>query len=77
MGRLRRFASAMVMTGMIAGGMLVATARVEAAGKKGGGDGQAATCEYLLNIITYPYVSPVIRASALSLYISLGCSTQP
>lgn len=60
------------MAGLMSTGMFVGTT-VEAAGKKKGGDGQAATCAYLLTVINYPYVSPVIKATAISLYISYGC----
>ena len=37
------------------------------------GDGQTATCAYLLRVITYPHTSPVIKVWATSLYNSLGC----
>jgi hypothetical protein len=59
------------MAGLISTGVFGATA--EAAGKKNGDDGQAAICAYLLSVITYPYVSPVVKAMAVSLYVSYGC----
>lgn len=72
MGTLRRFSAAAVMAGMIAGGMALGTARLEAKAK-GGGDGQAAICAYLLNVINYPGVSPFIKALAQATYVRLGC----
>jgi hypothetical protein len=58
---------------MITSGTL-GMARLEAAGKKGGGsDGQTATCDYLRNIINYPYTSPAVKVWAISLYNSQGC----
>ena len=73
MAYLRRFSAATVMTVLIAGGMTLGATRVEAAPKKGGSDGHGATCTYLLSVINYEYVSPVIKVWAVSLYNSLGC----
>lgn len=73
MTRVRRLSAAMLMAGMVAGFMVVGSARVEAA-KPGGGGGQDAVCAYLLKVINYPYVSPTIKAWASSLYTSLGCT---
>lgn len=72
MKRMRRLAASAVMAGVLASGMLIGTARIQAAEKKGG-DGQGATCAYLLNVINYPYVSPYIKVWAISLYNSMGC----
>lgn len=72
MTRVRRLSAAMLMAGMVAGFMVVGSARVEAA--KPGGGGQEAVCAYLLKVINYPYVSPIIKAWASSLYTSLGCT---
>ena len=73
MSRVRRFSAAMVVALLIAGGTTPGITRVEAAGKKGGSDGQGATCAYLLSVINYQYVSPAIKVWAVSLYNSLGC----
>jgi hypothetical protein len=54
-------------------GGVLEPARVQVAKKKGDSDGQAATCAYLLSIINYPYVSPTIKAWAISEYIARGC----
>lgn len=73
MNYLRRFSTATMVTVLLAGGLSLAATPVEAAGKKGGTDGQGATCTYLLSVINYQYVSPVIKVWAVSLYNSLGC----
>jgi len=70
---IRRLGGAVMIAGMLASGMPFAVARVEAADKKGGGDGQTATCAYLLSVINYPYVSVYVKTWAMSLYTSLGC----
>jgi hypothetical protein len=73
MKALRKFGVAALIAGVLAIGMPFGAARVEAAGKKGGGDGQTATCAYLLSVINYPYVNVYIKAWAMSLYTSLEC----
>ena len=57
---------------LLAGVMLLAAPRLDAAPKPKG-DGQTATCAYLLRVITYPHTSPVIKLWATSLYNSMGC----
>jgi hypothetical protein len=76
MRQLRKFGSALALAAMIAGGMMLGTARVEAKGGKGGGGGsvQAAVCTYLLSVITYPYISPEIQAYAVSLYVAMAAT---
>jgi hypothetical protein len=61
-----------LVAGLIITSGMLGPANVEAAKKKGS-DGQTATCEYLRNIIDYPYVSPAIKVWAISLYNSQGC----
>jgi hypothetical protein len=73
MKRMRRLAQSVLMAALIAVVMVVGSARLDAADKKGGGDSHAAICAYYWSIITYPYVSPTIQAYALSLYIAEGC----
>ena len=74
MKRMRRLSGAAMMAGLIASGMLLGTARVEAAGKKGSDDGQAAVCVYLASVINYPNVNEYVKLWAMSLYNSMGCS---
>ncbi len=71
MKRRRWNATTLVLGLMLTGGIL-GTGRLEDA-KKGGTDGQVAKCEYLRSIIEYPYVSPAIKAWAISLYNAEGC----
>jgi len=77
MKKLHRFSAAIVLSGLVAGGMVLGTARVEAKGKGGGGGGnvQEAVCSYLLSVITYPNVNETIKAYAISLYVAAGCDT--
>jgi hypothetical protein len=72
MRRFRVVSAAAVMASLIA----VGTSSLEAKSKTGG-DGQSATCQYLLSVINYSYVSPTIQAMAISLYNSLGCAAVP
>jgi hypothetical protein len=69
----RRRCSATLVLGLMLTGGSLGTGRLEAA-KKGGEDGQVAKCQYLLSIIEYPYVSPTIKAWAISLYNAEGCN---
>ena len=75
MKKLRKFGVAMVLAGLIAGGMMLGTARVEAKGKGGGGggDGKDAVCAYLASVLNYPYLSPVIEPYVRSLFDAYGC----
>jgi hypothetical protein len=73
MKRMRRLAQSVLMAALIAVVMVVGTARLDAADKKGGGDPHTAICAYYWSIITYPYVGPTIQAYVLSLYIAEGC----
>jgi hypothetical protein len=70
MTKIRRMGGAVVLAGMMAGGL--GTATLEAT-KPGGGGGNAAICAYLKKIIAYPNTSPYIRAYALSLWSAYGC----
>jgi hypothetical protein len=73
MKRLRRCRAAAIVPGLIMLSGMLGAPDLATAGKKGGSDGQAATCEYLRSIITYPYFSPAVQAWAISLYNSQGC----
>lgn len=70
MGPVRRFGAAVMMAAMLAGGMTVGSATLEAKGKKGTSD---AVCGYLYSVITYPYVTPTIQNYAIQLYLAYGC----
>ena len=72
MGPIRRFGAAVTVAAMLAGGLTVGSATLEAKGK-GGGDAQAAYCAYLENILNYPYVSPSIYQYVLALWWAAGC----
>jgi hypothetical protein len=74
MKHVRRLGGSALIAGLIAIALIIGTARLDAATKKGGGDSQAAICAYYWSIITYPYVSPTIQAYVISLYIAQGCS---
>ena len=72
--RGKRFSAAAVIAGVLAGGMMLGTARLEAKGGKGGGGGVNGTiCDALLAVITYKYVSPAIKDYATSLYLAYEC----
>jgi hypothetical protein len=70
MRHARRFTTALVLAGMVASGMMLGSARLEAKGKGGGG---GTICSYLLSVITYPYVSDSIKAYATYLYLAYDC----
>ena len=72
MTRLRRFSSAFFYAFLIATVMTVGSASVEAAGRK---PPKGGICEYLEQIINWPYTSEYIKAWALSLYSYYGCDT--
>ena len=72
MASIKKLGTAVVLAGVMSVGLGSTTA---AAKGKTGGSGQAATCSYLYSIITYPYTSPSILVSALSLYNYYGCNT--
>ena len=69
----KRFSAAAVIAGLMASGLMLGTARLEAKGGKGGGNGNDLICAALLSVITYEYVSPAIKAYATSLYLGYGC----
>ena len=69
---IRRLGAAAVLSALFAVGMLAAVSPAEAGAKKGG-SGAEAQCAYLLSVINYPYVSPIIQLWAISLYSALGC----
>jgi len=73
MGRIKKLGSAVVLAAMIAGGVMIGTTRVEAKGKKGGGDPQDAICSYLAAVINYPYTSDAIKSTALYLFNAYNC----
>jgi hypothetical protein len=75
MKRMHRLGTAIVLAGMIAGGMMLGTARVEA--KKGGVSPHDAICQYLADVINYPYVSPAIKSYALSLFYAIDPPCDP
>jgi hypothetical protein len=72
MEMIRKFSTALVLAGVIAGAMMIGTARVEAKGKKGG-DPHDAICQYLASVINYPYVAPTVKEYALALFNSYEC----
>jgi len=67
----RKLGSAMVLAGMIAGGMMLGSTNVEA--KKSRPDPHDAICEYLASVINYPYASPIIKDAAMSLFNAYNC----
>jgi len=69
----KRFSAAAVIAGLMASGLMLGTARLEAKGGKGGGGGNGTICDALLAIITYKYVSPTIKDYTIALYLSYGC----
>jgi hypothetical protein len=71
--KIRRFSAAVMLAAVMAVGMSVTPAYAGGNGNKKGGKAEEAICSYLLNIINYPYVSPIIRSYALGLYESYGC----
>jgi hypothetical protein len=73
MKELRKFSAAMALAGLIAGGMMLGTARVEAKGKGGGGDPNDAVCAYLASVLNYPYLSPIIESYVRALFDAYGC----
>jgi hypothetical protein len=77
MKRLRRFSSAIVLSAMVSGGMVIGSARVEAKGRPQ--PDPNALCAYLYSVITYPNVNPYIQQVAINAYLTLGCdvSYQP
>jgi hypothetical protein len=73
MKRIRKIGTALVVAAMLAGGLTLGSARVEAKGKGGGGGANEAICAYLAKIINYPYVNPYIRDFALDLFAKYEC----
>lgn len=71
MGPIRKLGVAVVMAGVMAGGLGSAT--LEAKKKGDGGGGVEAICAYLQTIIEYPYVDSTIKAYAVSLATLYGC----
>ena len=74
MKHVRRLFASGITAAFIAVALIIGTARLDVASKKGGGDAQTAICDYYWSIITYPYVSPTIQAYTLSLYLAQGCT---
>jgi hypothetical protein len=70
---IRKIGTAAVLAGMIAGGMLAGTARVEAKGKGGGGNPNDAVCAYLASVLNYPYLSPTVAQYVRALFDAYGC----
>ena len=71
MGPIRRFGAALTVAAILAGGLTVGSATLEAKGR--GGDAHAAYCAYLEQILSYPYLSPHIRDVVLALWKAAGC----
>jgi len=67
----RKLGSAMVLAGMIAGGMMLGSTNVEA--KKSRPDPHDAICEYLASVINYSYASQAIKDVAISLFNAYNC----
>jgi len=61
------------MAGILASGLAVSSARLEAKGKKGGGD-ITAVCNALLSVIENTGLPQAIRDAAQLGYDLLGCS---
>ena len=70
MTSLRKFTSAFFYAFLIAVVMTVGSASVEAAGKK---PPKGGICEYLEQIINWPYTSEAIKLWAQALYDHYGC----
>ena len=68
---MRRLGASIILASMIA---VTPLSTAGAAPKKPGADPQAAMCAYLLGVMTYPYVNPIIQQTALAMYIGAGCS---
>ena len=65
MGRMRRFGAAAVLAGMMAAGLSMSTARLEAKGKPVGDI--TATCTLLKSTIANTTLNPLIRDAAQSI----------
>jgi hypothetical protein len=74
MAPIKKLGTALVLAAVMAGG--VGTTSLEAKGKKSNTDSQAAICEYLWSVMTYPYVTPTVLLYSTSLYNYYGCSAQ-
>jgi malic enzyme len=74
MNRIRRIGTAAVVAAVMAAFLTFGGATVEAkGGKKGGGDANAAICQYLANILNYEYLSPYIRPYVETLFTNYQC----
>jgi hypothetical protein len=72
MGRIRKFATAAVLAGVMA---VAFGTTAQAASKKPPKD-TGTVCSYLTSIITYEYVTPTVLSYALSLYDYYDCAAQ-
>lgn len=68
MYRVRKLSGAFVLAAIVATGLIVAPARVEAKPNK-----QAQICSTLLTAINYPYLAQSIRAYLIQVYLTQGC----
>lgn len=73
MRHIRKFMGAVIMAAMLAGGMTLGAATVEAKSKSGGGDARAVKCAYFEKILAYPYLTPSIRDYVYKLWLAYGC----
>jgi len=73
MRHIRNFMAAVMVAAMLAGGMTLGSATVEARAKKGGGDSQAAKCAYFEKILAYPYLTQSMRDYIYNLWLAYGC----
>jgi hypothetical protein len=74
MKRMNRLGAALVLAGIMASGLSVSTARVEARGKGNGGGDISALCAVLLSVIENTSLTQAIRDAAQFTYDFLGCS---
>ena len=59
MRHIRKFMGAVIMAAMLAGGMTLGAATVEAKSKSGGGDARAVKCAYFEKILSLSVSDPV------------------
>ena len=76
MSRMRRFGAAIVLAGLVGGGLAMSTARLEAKrGGDGDGGGLAAVCASLLSTANNTSYPKAIRDVAQFFYDYLGCAS--
>jgi hypothetical protein len=75
MGPIRKFGTALVIAGLMAG---FTGTSLEAKKKpgQGGGPPELTVCTYLQTIIDYEYTSPTVLVYAMSLWNYFGCGAE-